>query len=597
MRFSDIRIAYRLLVVVLIGALGLTAFTFVSLSNLRATLESERENKTREHVEVAHTLIRGIMDDAAKGGRPAKEAQRLALSALRAVRYAGDEYYWVNDSAGMMLMHPTDRAIEGTSVMETRDSKGQAIFVGMIDVARKNGGGFYRYEWKNRDDPAPRAKIAYVTYVPEWDWIVGTGVYVDDIDAIYRAQAWRLGGIGLVTLLVSVLAALLITRTVVRPLSVVVGQMNELAGGRLDIRIENTERADEIGAMTRALDSVQTHLLEIAGAADEIAQGKLTTSIEPRSQWDRLGLALKTMLVQLRTLVAETASTARAVHDGATTISASVESQATASNELSSSVAEITSTMEELSASSSQISEHAGAVVDIANKTLDSGRMGSEAMEQLAARMASIRDENRRSLDDIIGLGKASKEISKVMTIINVIADQTKLIAFNAALEAAGAGEAGRRFSVVASEIRRLADSVTESTEEIKTKIDEIQDSVNRLVVTSEKGASGIAAGMDATTGAADRLGEMVGAARETAEAAQQISLSTQQQKTATTQVVVALREIVSASGHTAQSIARISEISREMAQLSTSLETLVGSFRLNREPTPAPLSGPAAVA
>ncbi len=584
MRFSDIRIAYRLLVVVLVGALGLTAFTFVSLTNLRATLESERENKTREHVEVAQTLIRGIIDDAAKGGRATKDAQRLALSDLRAMRYAGDEYYWVNDSAGMMLMHPTDRAIEGTSVMGTRDSKGQAIFAGMIDVARKNGGGFYRYEWKNHDDPAPRAKIAYVAYIPEWDWIVGTGVYMDDIDAIYRAQAWRLGSIGFATLLVSVVAALLITRSVVRPLSVVVRQMNELASGRLDIRIENTDRGDEIGAMTHALDSVQTNLLAIAGAADEIAQGKLTTSIEPRAEWDRLGLALKTMLVQLRSLVAETASTARAVHDGATTISASVESQATASNELSSSVAEITSTMEELSASSSQISEHAGAVVDIANKTLDSGRMGSEAMEQLTARMASIRDENRRSLDDIIGLGKASKEISKVMTMINVIADQTKLIAFNAALEAASAGESGRRFGVVAAEIRRLADSVTDSTGEIESKVSEIQDSISRLVITSEKGASGIAEGMEATAHTAQRLDELVDAAGKTAIAAQQISLSTQQQKTAVGQVVIALREIVSATHHTAQSMSQLSDVSRNMAGLSSDLDAQVGRFRLRDE-------------
>ena len=584
MRFSDMRIAYRLLVVVLVGALGLAIFTFVSLSNLRATLESERENKTKEHVDVAQTLIRGIVDDSVKGGRSTKEAQRVALSALRAVRYAGSEYYWVNDSAGMMLMHPVDKALENTSVMGVKNSKGTAIFVSMIDVARTNGGGFYRYEWKNVDDPAPRAKIAYVTYIPEWDWVVGTGVYVDDIDALYQTQAWRLGGIGLATLLISAFAALLITRSVVRPLSVVAAQMNELASGRLDIEIENTGRGDEIGTMTRALGSVQTNLLAIAGAADEIAQGNLTVSIEPRSEWDRLGIALKTMLVQLRSLVAETASTAKAVHDGATTISASVESQATASNELSSSVAEITSTMEELSASSSQISEHAGAVVDIANKTLDSGRMGSEAMEQLAARMAGIRDENRRSLEDIIGLGKASKEISKVMTMINAIADQTKLIAFNAALEAASAGESGRRFGVVAAEIRRLADSVTDSTGEIESKVSEIQDSISRLVITSEKGASGIAEGMQATTHTAQRLDELVDAASKTAIAAQQISLSTQQQKTAVSQVVIALREIVGATHHTAQSMSQLSDVSRNMAGLSSDMDAQVGRFRLRDE-------------
>ena len=145
MRFSNMKIAYRLLVVVLVGALGLAIFTFVSLNNLRSTLESERENKTKEHVDVAQTLIRGMIDEATRNGRSTKEAQRQALNALRAVRYAGEEYYWVNDSAGTMLMHPIDKALENTSVMGVRNSNGVAIFVSMIDVARNGGGGFYRF--------------------------------------------------------------------------------------------------------------------------------------------------------------------------------------------------------------------------------------------------------------------------------------------------------------------------------------------------------------------------------------------------------------------------------------------------------------------
>ncbi len=169
-----------------------------------------------------------------------------------------------------------------------------------------------------------------------------------------------------------------------------------------------------------------------------------------------------------------------------------------------------------------------------------------------------------------------------LMTIINVIADQTKLIAFNAALEAASAGESGRRFSVVAAEIRRLADSVTDSTGEIESKVSEIQDSISRLVITSEKGASGIIEGMEATTHTADRLSELVDAASKTASAAQQISLSTQQQKTAVSQVVIALREIVGATHHTAQSMSQLSDVSRNMADLSSDMDDQVGRFRLN---------------
>jgi len=256
-------------------------------------------------------------------------------------------------------------------------------------------------------------------------------------------------------------------------------------------------------------------------------------------------------------------------------------SMAAAVEDMSSTVIEITATMEELSASSTQIADHSTSVVDIANHTLENSKKGSDSMQQLLTRMGDIRTGNQNSLKEIVELGARSKEISKVMEIINAIADQTKLIAFNAALEAAGAGDSGRRFGVVAAEIRRLADSVTDSTNEIDNKIQEIQGSISRLVITSEKGTGTIDAGMAASADTARYLDDLVNAAGQTSSAAQQISLSTQQQKTASNQVVSALREIVTASAHTAQSIRSITEIGNEMNEMSHELSELVKQFKL----------------
>lgn len=321
----------------------------------------------------------------------------------------------------------------------------------------------------------------------------------------------------------------------------------------------------------------------VVAGVNRVAQGDLTAdvSVSGNDEIGELAQATRDMRQKLHDLAAEVGSHAAAVHAAAREIAGAVESQAATSTEMSSSVAEITSTMEELSASSTQIAEHSRSVVDIANQTLDGSRKGSEAMQSVLGRMHDIHSDNQISLQEIVQLGAKSKQISKVMEIINAVADQTKLIAFNAALEASSAGEAGKRFSVVAGEIRRLADSVTDSTSEIEAKINEIQDSISRLVVTSEKGAHGIAAGTTASTLTAERLNEIVAAASQTSTAAQQISLSTQQQKTASNQVVVALREIVTASSHTAQSITRISQISREMSGLSAELSNAAGTFKL----------------
>ena len=321
----------------------------------------------------------------------------------------------------------------------------------------------------------------------------------------------------------------------------------------------------------------------LIASVKQVAKGNLTAEIEISGEDELADLAhaATEMRNHLNDLVVRLGHHAHAVNSAAQEISDAVNGQAATSSEMSSSVAEITSTMEELSASSTQIADHSKSVVDISNTTFENAKRGAEAMQMVLSKMEGIQLDNQHSLNDILELGSKSKEISKVMEIINAVADQTKLIAFNAALEASSAGESGKRFGVVAAEIRRLADSVTDSTGEIESKIGQIQDAISRLVITSEKGANGISAGMESTELTATRLGELVNAASQTSSASQQISLSTQQQKTASNQVVIALREIVTASSNTAQSITRISEISRDMTQLSSELDTLVNRFKV----------------
>ncbi|MBF0328851.1 MAG: hypothetical protein HQL10_06810 [Nitrospirae bacterium] len=263
-------------------------------------------------------------------------------------------------------------------------------------------------------------------------------------------------------------------------------------------------------------------------------------------------------------------------------ITHSIEEQSNTASQLSAAVAEITSTMEELSASSTQIAEHSKSVVDIANKTWEDTKKGAKAVEGVIMKMSEISNDNEENIKEIVDLGKKSKEITKVMEIINTIADQTKLIAFNAALEAASAGESGKRFGVVAVEIRRLADSVMDSTEEIATKVNEIQEAINRLVMNSEKGSKGIQDGMSMSAETASLLIDIVEAAQETTTSAKQISLSTQQQKTASNQVVVALREIVAGTGQTSNSTSRIIAISREMSMLAEEMKRLLDDSGLN---------------
>jgi methyl-accepting chemotaxis protein len=324
----------------------------------------------------------------------------------------------------------------------------------------------------------------------------------------------------------------------------------------------------------------------VAAGVRRVAEGDLSAALplDGRDEIGDLVQAMEVMRTKLRDLAAAVGNNAARGHAAAQSIAGAVEGQAAISTQMSSSVAEITSTVEELSASSMQIADHSRSVVEIANRTLEGSRKGADAMVRALGRMTDIHTDNQHSLQEIVTLGAKSKQIRKVMEIITAVADETKLIAFNAALEASSAGEAGKRFSVVAAEIRRLADRVTGSTREIETTVNEIQDSINRLVISSEKGAAGIAAGRAASADTAECLDAIVVAAGETSSAAQQISLSTRQQRIASSQVVTALREIVTASAQTAQSIARISQVSREMLTLAAQQERLAGQFKLGTD-------------
>ncbi len=260
------------------------------------------------------------------------------------------------------------------------------------------------------------------------------------------------------------------------------------------------------------------------------------------------------------------------VNRRAEAIAEAFKRQAGQASRLSSSVVEISSTMEEFSSTAGQIAQHSHKVVARADKTLEDTKRGASEVENLTFKINDINSNIAENLNEIISLGKKSKEINKIMEIINNIANQTKLIAFNAALEAASAGEAGRRFGVVAVEIRRLADSVVESTGGIEARITEIQDAVNRLVMSSEKSSQLAQEGQEYASHTVVMLIESVDGVEETADAARQISTSIQQQQVASSQVVMALKDISEGTRITDQAFKEASQEIKELTSLAAEL-------------------------
>jgi methyl-accepting chemotaxis protein len=265
----------------------------------------------------------------------------------------------------------------------------------------------------------------------------------------------------------------------------------------------------------------------------------------------------------------------------AAAIAKTMQEQSGVSSQLSSSVVEISSTMEEFSSTASLIANHSQGVVTRADQTLNDSKVGTSEVENLNRKINDISQNIQTNVSEIVELGKTSKEVNKIKEIINNIAYQTKLIAFNAALEAASAGEMGKRFGVVATEIRTLADNVVESTSEIEVKVANILDSVSRLVMSSEKSFQMIQEGQEYADRTLSLMLQNVDGVDETANAARQISLSTQQQQIASSQVFLALKNIEQGIRQSTDSISQTStatdEMLRRAEQLQKSVMTLVG--------------------
>lgn len=286
--------------------------------------------------------------------------------------------------------------------------------------------------------------------------------------------------------------------------------------------------------------------------------------------------ALKAEVLRLFGDVNGMLSQAKSVNSDVRALTAQVlsatEEQASGSAQQAAAVSETSATVEELAQTSKQIAENSQTVAAIAERTLASAEEGMQSVADTATGIEEIRESTQAASDRILQLGERSQEIGRVLVIIDEIAEQTKILALNAAIEAARAGEAGKGFAVVAEEIRKLADSVTESTSEIGRVVREIQSSSSSLVMSTERAQKKVEEGKLLARRTADSLDKIVQQVEETTDSAKQISIATQQQRTASDQVVISMREIAQVSGQAAETSRQIQSAITELDRLADTL-------------------------
>ena len=266
----------------------------------------------------------------------------------------------------------------------------------------------------------------------------------------------------------------------------------------------------------------------------------------------------------------------RNVHSSSAELQAAASQQATGSREQSTALAEVTTTINELLATARQIAESAQRVAQMTTQAASAARSGDDTVRRTQESLASIRRQVDAIVSHMLELGKKSQQIGAILEIINELAEQTNILAINATIEAAGAGDSGKRFGVVADEIRKLADRVGGSTKDIRKLVDDIRAAVNTTVMATEGGSKAVDAGSRQFDNVAASFNQIVGLVTTTTEAAREIELSTKQQASAVEQVTLAVANVSQAAKETETSSTQTLQTSGQLTTLARELSRLV---------------------
>jgi methyl-accepting chemotaxis protein len=277
-----------------------------------------------------------------------------------------------------------------------------------------------------------------------------------------------------------------------------------------------------------------------------------------------------------RTLTKQIATAVGQVQSSSAELQAAANQQATGAKQQATAMREIATTITELLATSRQIAESAQRVAQIAQQTATGAREGNGAMQRSGEAILAIRQQVDLVVGHMLELGRKSQQVGAIVEIVSELAEQTNILAINASIEAAGAGESGRRFAVVADEIRKLADRVAGSAKEIRGLIEDVRASVNTTVMSTETGSKVVDAGSKQFTEVALSLQRIVDLVGTTTDAAREIELSTKQQSTAVEQVNVAISNVAQATRENEASAAQTLQTASQLTGLSRDLRRLV---------------------
>ena len=567
-RFKNWRIQYKIMSISIISVavMMIGMFTYL-LPLIELRINMEKRDATRHVVELAMGILEQRDADVKAGKTPLEQAQKEASEQIKKLRYEKKEYIWINDlgkPVPKMIMHPTVPALDGKVLDDAKFNKAtksidglngevrkldnKNLFVSFNEVVERSGRGFVNYEW-----PKPKegggtttelyTKLSYVQKYEPWGWVLGSGIYIDDVKSDVNAVKWILVGLNIVFALFMLLLCFFISRGITRTLGYVDASLEEMSSGGGDLTKRLTvEREDETGSLAHSFN----HFLD----------------------------NMKEIIVRINKNAVDVAGSAENLNRTSAAIASGTERAASQSTS-------VAIACEEMAATSAEIANNCIRTVEISNRAAQTALDGSGVVDNAVQSIRRIAVKVQQSAKTVASLGTRSEQIGNIVGTIEDIADQTNLLALNAAIEAARAGEQGRGFAVVADEVRALAERTTKATREIGEMIKAIQKETQSAVDAMDEGVQEVERGTEDASRSGQALEEIINQVGDLTSQINQIATAAEQQTATTNEISKSMHQITEVVSDASKSSQDTAGAAKELAAMAEELKRIVAQFRM----------------
>lgn len=543
--FRQFRIQYRVWFMLSVAFLSMALLIFVTLKQERDSFYELKKSELENVIQTTLSMLEGLNGQIESGQLSEAEAKQQGITLVQGLRFGknSSDYFWLMDLDGNYLMHPIKTSLAGRNGANFKDSRGIPIFDDLPGDLKGKGYSYAEFYWPRPGASEGSPKMGLLMSYKPWGWAVGSGFYMDDIEDLFWSKAVSSLTIASIIIIVMFVGSWLMARSITRPLEETTAALKDISEGEGDLtRRLSTYGNDEIAGLTRHfnsfVDRVHQVMIQVNNASSSVS-----------SSADRL----------------------RQITDEG---SQNISLQAKETDQVASAVAQMSSTVHE-------VAQNAGQAASGASQADQEAQAGKQQVQNSIDAINTLSEQVQDSASVIQRLRSDSDNIGTVLDVIRGIAEQTNLLALNAAIEAARAGEQGRGFAVVADEVRTLAQRTQESTDEIQAMISRLQSAAQDAVKAMDLSLASTEQTVSTASEAGQSLDTILQAVSSIREMNDMIASAAEEQSIVAEEINRNVVNIVNLSQVSADSTQKVNSASEDLALQSDSLHDLVRQFKI----------------